>query len=125
MGSAGAYRLGPESGRLLVKTTRTGLGAKAGHDLTIEVTRWHGRATVDAATPANSSVAVEVEVDSLEVREGTGGVKPPTDADRAEIKKTLGGILHTAQDHASLHFRNLHLPAFRSCSGRLVHGFVG
>ena len=70
MGSASAYRLGPESGRL-VQTTRTGLGAKAGHDLTIEVTRWHGGATVDAATPANSSVAVEVEVDSFE---GFGGL---------------------------------------------------
>jgi polyisoprenoid-binding protein YceI len=105
MGSAGAYRLGPESGRLLVKTTRTGLGAKAGHDLTIEVTRWHGRATVDAATPTNSSVAVEVEADSLEVRKGTGGVKPLTDADRAEIHKTLGEVLHTAQ-HPTITFRS-------------------
>jgi hypothetical protein len=84
---AGAYRLGPESGRLLVHTTRTGLGAKAGHDLTIEVTRWHGRATVDPATPADALVAVEVEVESLEVREGTGGVKALTEADRAEIRR--------------------------------------
>jgi hypothetical protein len=89
MGIAGAYRLGPESGRLLVHTTRTGLGAKAGHDLTLEVTRWHGRATVDPATPANSSVTVEVDADSLEVRKGTGGVKPLSYADRAEIYKTL------------------------------------
>src|ERR687897_3703792 len=79
MGSAGTYRLGPESGRLLVKATRTGPGANAGHDLTIEVTRWHGRATVDAATPANSSVAVEVEVDSLEVRkEPVASSRSPT-----------------------------------------------
>jgi polyisoprenoid-binding protein YceI len=102
---AGAYRLGPESGRLLVHTTRTGLGAKAGHDLTIEVTRWHGRATVDVATPANSSVTVEVEVDSFDVREGTGGVKPLTDSDRAEIHKTLKEILHTAQ-HPTITFRS-------------------
>jgi polyisoprenoid-binding protein YceI len=105
MGGAGAYTLGPEFGRLLVKTTRTGLGAKAGHDLTIEVTRWHGRVMVDAATPTNSSVTVEVQVDSLEVREGTGGVKPLTDADRAEIKKTLGKVLHTAQ-HPTITFRS-------------------
>jgi len=105
MGSAGAYRLGPEAGRLLVKTTRTGLGAKAGHDLTIEVTRWHGRVTVDAATPANSSVAVEVDADSLEVREGTGGVKLLTDTDRAEITKTLKEILHAAQ-HPTITFRS-------------------
>src|SRR6266487_4859825 len=97
MGMAGAYRLGPQSGRLLVHTTRTGLGAKAGHDVTIEVTRWHGRATVDTADPANSSVTVEVAVDTFEVREATGGVKPLTEADRAEINKTLGEVLHTAQ----------------------------
>jgi polyisoprenoid-binding protein YceI len=102
---AGASRLGPESGRLLVHTTRTGLGAKAGHDLTIEVTRWHGRATVDTAHPANSSVTVEVEVDSLEVREATGGVKPLTEADRAEINKTLEEVLHTAQ-HPTITLRS-------------------
>jgi YceI-like domain len=39
MSIAGAYRLGPESGRLLVRTTRTGLGAKAGHDLTAEISK--------------------------------------------------------------------------------------
>jgi polyisoprenoid-binding protein YceI len=105
MGIAGGYRLGPEAGRLLVHTSRTGLGAKAGHDLTIEVTRWHGHATVDTADPANSSVTVQVDVDSFRVRQGTGGVKPLTDADRAEIKKTLGEVLHTAQ-HPTITFRS-------------------
>jgi polyisoprenoid-binding protein YceI len=104
MGIAGGYRLGPESGRLLVHTTRTGLGAKAGHDLTIEVTRWHGHTTVDTADPANSSVTVQVDVDSFQVRQGTGGVKPLT-ADRAEISKTLKQVLHTAQ-HPTITFRS-------------------
>jgi polyisoprenoid-binding protein YceI len=105
MGMAGAYRLGPESGRLLVHTTRTGLGAKAGHDLTIEVTRWQGRAMVDTADPANCSVTVEVDVDSFQVREATGGIKPLTQADRAEIKRTLGEVLHTAQ-HPTIAFQS-------------------
>jgi polyisoprenoid-binding protein YceI len=105
MDIAGAYRLGPESGRLLVHTTRTGLGAKAGHDLTIDVTHWHGDATVDTADPANSRVTVEVDADSSEVREATGGVKPLTNADRAEISKTLKEILHTAQ-HPTITFRS-------------------
>ena len=103
MGIAGTYTLGPESGRLLVHTTRTGLGAKAGHDLTIEVTRWVGQATVASIEPANSSVSVEAEIDSFEVREGTGGVKPLTDADRAEIAKTLKEVLHAAQ-HPTINF---------------------
>ena len=122
MGIAGAYRFGPELGRLLVHTTRTGLGAKAGHDLAIEVTRWHGRATVDPATPANSSVTVEVDADSFEVGEGTGGVKPLSDADRAQIHKTLKAILHTAQ-HPTITFRSRRVDgsaASFACDGELT-----
>jgi polyisoprenoid-binding protein YceI len=102
----GTYLLGPGVGRLLVKTTRTGLGAKAGHDLTIEVTRWRGSATVDTANLARCSVTVEVDVDSFDVREGSGGVKPLTDSDRAEIKKTVREkVLHTDQ-HPTIAFRS-------------------
>jgi polyisoprenoid-binding protein YceI len=119
MGIAGTYRLGPESGRLLVHTTRTGLGAKAGHDLTIEVTRWHAHAaTVDPAT----SVTVEVDADSFEVRKGTGGVKPLSDADRAEIHRTLKAILRTAQ-HPTIIFRSRQVDgsaASFACDGELT-----
>lgn len=100
----GGYLVGPKSGRLLVKTARTGLGAKAGHDLTIEVTRWRGNVVVDAANPASSSVTVEVDVDSFEVREGTGGVKPLTDADRADIKNTLRGKILNTGLHPTITF---------------------
>ncbi len=103
--SAGSYKIGPQSGQLLVKTFRTGLGAKAGHDLTLEATRWHGDVTVDPQNPSASSVTVEAEADSLEVREGTGGVKPLTDSDRAEIKKTMQQILRTGQ-HQMITFRS-------------------
>ncbi|WP_433428208.1 YceI family protein [Nonomuraea sp. CA-141351] len=104
--TAGNYTFGPESGRLLVNTTRTGLGAKAGHDLTIEVTRWRGDATIDAADPANSSVTVEVDADSLEVREGTGGVKPLTSSDRAEIEKIIREKVLHVQKHPTIRFRS-------------------
>ena len=100
----GSYLVGPQSGRLLVKTARAGLGAKVGHDLTIEVTRWHGNVVIDAANPANSSVTVELDVDSFEVREGTGGVKPLTDADRADIKKTLRGKILDIRQHPTITF---------------------
>jgi len=102
----GSYALGPEFGQLLIRTSRTGLGARAGHDLTIEVTRWQADVTVDSAELARSSVALEADADSFEVRTGTGGVKPLTDADRAEIKKTIREkILHTAE-HGSITFRS-------------------
>ncbi|TDC44741.1 YceI family protein [Actinomadura sp. KC345] len=88
----GTYELGPDDGRLLVRTGRSGLGRRAGHDLTIEATRW--KAAVEAREPLDgSSVEVTVEVDALEVREGTGGVKPLTGEDRAEIEKNLRKVL--------------------------------
>lgn len=103
---AGTYTFGPATGRLIVKTGRTGLGRRAGHDLTIEVTQWEATATVDPADPAASSVAVTVDVDSFQVREGTGGVKPLTDGDRAEIKRTLQReILHTDR-HPQITFQS-------------------
>jgi polyisoprenoid-binding protein YceI len=91
----GKYDLGPGNGRLLVKTSRTGLGRRAGHDLTIEVTQWAATAIVDEG---GSSVTVTVDVDSFAVREGAGGVKPLTDGDRADIKETVQRqILDTAR----------------------------
>ncbi|NUW45759.1 YceI family protein [Nonomuraea rhodomycinica] len=97
--TAGAYPLGPESGLLEVTTTRAGFGAKAGHDLTIAVTRWRGEALIDPAGPAGSSLTVEVDAGSFEVREGTGGVKPLTASDRAEIEKIIREkVLHSARN---------------------------
>jgi polyisoprenoid-binding protein YceI len=89
----GTYRLTPEFGKLLVTTGRTGMGRRAGHDLVIEATRWQGEVTVATAKPEDSAVSVVVDVDSLEVREGLGGVKPLTEKDRADIRKTLRDIL--------------------------------
>lgn len=102
--TAGTYTFGSQTGRLLVMTTRSGLGAKAGHDLTIEVTRWRGQAILDDA--ATAQVTVEADADSLEVREGTGGLKPLTPSDRAEIKKNIRDkILHTDR-HKTITFRS-------------------
>lgn len=104
--SAGRYTLGPESGRLVVLTTRTGLGAMAGHDLTIEATRWHGVAMVDPDDPSASSVNVEIEAGSLEAREGTGGVKPLSDSDRMEIDKSLREKVLDVSRHPVITFRS-------------------
>jgi polyisoprenoid-binding protein YceI len=100
----GTHELGPDDGRLLIRTGRSGLGRRAGHDLTIEATRWSGTAVV-ADAPAQSSVEVIVEVDGLEVREGTGGVLPLSDADRAEIGRNLREVLR-AEEHPEITFRS-------------------
>lgn len=104
--TAGRHMLGPDSGRLLIRTSRTGLGRKAGHDLVLEVTEWSGEVVVDTADPSASSVTLEVQVASFVVREGMGGVMPLTDADRAEIVRVVKErILHTA-DYPTITFRS-------------------
>ncbi|KUL43781.1 YceI family protein [Streptomyces regalis] len=105
--SDGTYGFGRSAGRLLIKTSRAGFGRKAGRDLVIEATGWSGEAVVFADDPGRSSVAVTVETGSLTVREGTGGLKPLTDADKAEIKRTLEreALLHTAE-HPTITFRS-------------------
>ena len=94
--TTGNFRLGPDAGRVVIKTGRAGLAAKAGHDLTIEVTRWSARVEVPAEGDGGQSaatVSAELDLGSLEVREGTGGAMPLTDRDRREIKKQIGAIL--------------------------------
>jgi polyisoprenoid-binding protein YceI len=94
--TTGNFRLGPDAGRVVIKTGRAGLAAKAGHDLTIEVTRWSAQVEVPAEDDGGQSaatVSAELDLGSLEVREGTGGAMPLTDRDRREIKKQIAAIL--------------------------------
>jgi polyisoprenoid-binding protein YceI len=91
---AGRHLLGPDRGRILLRTFRDGLAARAGHDLTIEATRWSGVLDVNVdLSPAG--LDVRVDLGALVVREGTGGVKPLTDRDRREIGVTARKVLGT------------------------------
>jgi len=94
--TTGNFKLGPGAGRVMLKTGRVGVAARAGHDLTIEVTSWSALIEVpaeDAGGVTAATVSADLDLSSLAVREGTGGVKPLTDSDRADIKKTISGIL--------------------------------
>jgi YceI-like domain len=95
----GSVRLGPDAGRVVIKTTRAGLAARAGHDLTIEVTRWSAQVEVPAEADgglAAATIRADLDLGSLEVREGAGGALPLTDRDRREIKTQMGKILGSA-----------------------------
>jgi polyisoprenoid-binding protein YceI len=104
---SGRHVLGPDQGRVALLTARDGLAAQAGHDLTIEVSVWSGELTVaDDGQPTELSVTLEMN--SLVVREGTGGMKPLTDRDRREIaitsKKVLGAERHPEASFTSTGF---------------------
>jgi hypothetical protein len=81
----GTHTFGPENAELLVHTTRTGAAAKAGHDLTIEITSWNGALKLGE----ESSVALDADGGSLRVRDGTGGVTALGDDDKAGISRTI------------------------------------
>jgi polyisoprenoid-binding protein YceI len=89
---AGRHQFGPDRGRIVLRTFRDGLAAQAGHDLTIEATRWSGALGVnDDLSPAD--LDVRIDMGALVVRDGTGGVKPLSDRDRREIAVTARKVL--------------------------------
>jgi polyisoprenoid-binding protein YceI len=80
---------------VVLKTGRQGFAAMAGHDLTIEITRWSAQVEVPGEDITAATVRAEFDLGSLEVREGSGGAKPLTDRDRGDIKKQMGKIIGT------------------------------
>jgi polyisoprenoid-binding protein YceI len=85
-------QIGPENGRLTVHTSREGVVARAGHDLTIEMTRWSGRLRL-GAHPATSELTVTVDMGSMRIVEGTGGITPLSERDEHEILGNARRIL--------------------------------
>src|SRR5450759_4091916 len=73
---AGHHRLAPEAGRIVLRTSRAGLAATAGHDLTIDAPRWSGNLVVQ-------DDGTQVSLEAL------------TDRDRREIGVTMRRLLDT------------------------------
>jgi polyisoprenoid-binding protein YceI len=123
MADSGTYEFGPAAGRVLVKTGRAGLAARAGHDLTLEFTDWQARVTVPGeGGVADATVTADLGLGSLTVREGTGGAKPLSDRDRRDIQTQLRKILGDAAraDFASQRV----IPSSTSSSGAPSAGAI-
>ena len=90
----GHYRIGPDQGRVLLRTFREGMASSVGHDLMIELPRWSADLVV-ADDESATSLTARLDLASLVVREGTGGVKPLTDRDKREIAHTARKLLET------------------------------
>ena len=82
------YRVGPDNATLLVRTGRQGPAAKVGHDLVLLVSSWE--ATIEiAGDPEQSRVELVADARSLQVQEGSGGLKPLSEDDRRDIHRTI------------------------------------
>jgi hypothetical protein len=78
------YVLGPDNGTLEVRTGKAGAAAKAGHNLRMEVGSWH--ATIDLAA---ASATLTADTRSFRVVDGSGGVMPLGDEEKAAIPQTI------------------------------------
>jgi polyisoprenoid-binding protein YceI len=85
---SGSYTFGPEQATLTVHTGKGGAAAKAGHNLTIDVTDWSAELQI-ADDPAQTTVTLSADPRSLTVREGHGGMQTLGDDDKAGIAQTI------------------------------------
>jgi len=80
-----SFVLGPDNGTLTVRTGKGGAASKAGHNLRMEVTRW--TATLELGD--QPSLALSADPRSFQVVEGSGGVMPLGDEEKAAIPQTI------------------------------------
>jgi hypothetical protein len=76
--------LGPENGTLTVRTQKGGAASKAGHNLHMEVGNWKAVLDLDA-----ESASLTADPRSFRVIEGSGGVLPLGDDEKAAIPQTI------------------------------------
>ena len=93
--------LGPATATLTVRTGREGVAARAGHDLVLEPTRWNGSLVLG---DERSELSVTVDAASFEVRQSTGGVKPLTEDDRAQIRRNIADKVLRIAQHPTITF---------------------
>jgi len=97
------------------------LAAQAGHDLTIEATRWSADLVV-AQDQTPESLKVTIDLEALAVREGTGGLKPLTDRDRREIGVTARKVLSTNRFREATFEATEFRPSQGNGGGGLIRG---
>jgi hypothetical protein len=78
-------KFGPDNATLTVRTGKAGAASKAGHNLRMEVTSW------SAALELGEQPSLQLSADSRSFRviEGSGGVMPLGDEEKAAIPQTI------------------------------------
>ncbi|QZH61982.1 YceI family protein [Mycolicibacterium farcinogenes] len=113
------WNLGPESGELLLSTGVTGSASRMGHRLTIAMRSWHASVEWDGEVP--SAVDMTVDLDSLDVLRGEGGMTPLTGAEKVLIRTNALKTL-CAKKFPQARFRSTSIE--RSGSGVRLRGVL-
>lgn len=90
-------------GELLIRTGVTGRAAKMGHRLTLAMQTW--QATVAMSGDRPSAVELTIEVNSLRVLRGEGGLTPLSTPEKALIRGNALKCLR-ANEHPLIQFRS-------------------
>lgn len=96
------WTLNASAGELLVQTGVTGRVAKLGHRLTLAMTAWEVTVASDGDTPVSATLTVDVS--SLVVVRGSGGVKGLSGPEKALARSNALGALD-AKRHPAITFR--------------------
>jgi polyisoprenoid-binding protein YceI len=124
--AAEVWNLDASDGRLLVHTGVTGRAAKMGHRLTIAMTAWLATVRWSGGEPVEAELTVEVE--SLQVLKGEGGVKALSGPEKALARSNALRVLD-AERFPQIRFRANDID--KSDDGYLltgtleIHGVVG
>jgi polyisoprenoid-binding protein YceI len=118
-----SWSLDASVGELLVHTGVTGRAARLGHELTLAMTTWQATVSSDGDTPVG--VELTVEVASLEVVRGSGGVKALSGPEKAMARSNALAALD-AKHHPTIDFRTDAIEAakdgFRLDGVLTIHG---
>ena len=104
--SSGTYTLGPAEGQLLVKVFREGVAARVGHDLVFEVRDWSAKVAVDPAEPSATTLEASAAVTSLRIEDFSGGAKPLSRSDQADIKRNIEEKILDSRRFPTIDFRS-------------------
>jgi len=93
--------IGPDQGSLTLTTGVVGAAARVGHNLVIVMDDWSATVTMSRGRPR--AVSLSAALASLRIESGSGGIKPISDRDRADIRASALGALH-ADEHPEATF---------------------
>lgn len=88
--------LDPASGSLQLRTDVAGAAARMGHRLLIDLTSWQAEVEFEGETP--TAIRLSVDLASMAVVSGEGGVKPLTSGDRETIVANAAKSLDVARN---------------------------
>jgi len=94
----GTYAIGPSTGAIKLYTTRAGVAAKVGHDLTITFANWSGQIVLADDDGRSAHLTVEIDVTSFQILEGTGGAVALGPDDRKDITSTALRLLEADRE---------------------------